>query len=223
MCTPVGFVARNEKGPPRIAEALRGQALLGELVVAHARVVARPPIGAPGGKCLPAKPPAIAAIGVVVGAIDPDPHAIPEDPVTEAVMIVVVIVALGKATIAVAVVTITVAAEGLGVSTTHVALRARAIEIAVRVSGAAIHTAAIVASAAPADEVATADVRSATHLRTAAAAAKPAASTTGEGLATAASADVAAATSAAATSAAAKSAAATAVADEYDGAIRAAE
>src|SRR6478735_3250844 len=190
-----------------MAEALRGQALLGGLVVAHARVVARPPIEAPGGKCLPAKPPAIAAIGVVVGAIDPDPHAIPEDPVTEAVMVVVVIVALGKATIAVAVVTVTV--EGLGVSTTHVALRARAIEIAVRVSGAAIHATAIVAGAAPADEVATADVRSAAHLWTAAAA-KPTASTTGEGLAaattSAAVAAATAATAAAATSATAKSA-----------------
>ena len=62
-----------------------------------------------------AKPPAIVSVGVVIGAVHPDPDTIPKYAVTiiEAVMVVVVIVALGKATITVAVVTAAVTIEGL--------------------------------------------------------------------------------------------------------------
>ena len=61
-----------------------------------------------------AKPPAIVSVGVVIGAVHPDPDTIPKYAVTiEAVMVVVVIVALGKATITVAVVTVAVTIEGL--------------------------------------------------------------------------------------------------------------
>src|SRR6476659_3399156 len=84
---------------------------------------------APGGECLPAKPPAIIPIGVVVGAIDPDPHAIPEHPIAVVKVVIAIVVALREATITVAVVMAAVAVEGLYVSTTHVALVARAIEV----------------------------------------------------------------------------------------------
>ena len=62
-----------------------------------------------------AKPPAIVSVGVVIGAVHPDPDTIPKYTVTivEAVMVVVVVVALGKATITVAVVTVMVMIEGL--------------------------------------------------------------------------------------------------------------
>ena len=61
-----------------------------------------------------AKPPAI-VVGIVSGAVHPDPDTIPKYAVTiiEAVMVVVVVVALGKATITVAVVTVAVTIEGL--------------------------------------------------------------------------------------------------------------
>jgi hypothetical protein len=60
-----------------------------------------------------AKPPAIVSVGVVIGAVHPDPDTIPKYAVTiiEAVMVVVVVMALGEATITVAVVTVMI--EGL--------------------------------------------------------------------------------------------------------------
>jgi hypothetical protein len=56
------------------------------LVIAHAIVIATPPIGAPGDESLAAQPPAI-----VVGVVIPDPDAIHEHPMTmmEAVKVVV--------------------------------------------------------------------------------------------------------------------------------------
>ena len=62
-----------------------------------------------------AKPPAIVSVGVVIGAVHPDPDTIPKYAVTiiEAVMVVVVVVALGKATITVAVVTVAITIEGV--------------------------------------------------------------------------------------------------------------
>jgi hypothetical protein len=106
------------------------------LVVADARVVARPPIGAAGGIGPLAQPVAVVTVGVVVGTVNPDPGSIPEDPVTivEAV-VVVVVVALGNATIAVAMVAVAlvmaaVAIEGLGIAATGINFRPRATEIA---------------------------------------------------------------------------------------------
>ena len=62
-----------------------------------------------------AKPPAIVSVGVVIGAVHPDPDTIPKYAVTiiEAVMVVVVVAALGEVTITVAVVTVMVMIEGL--------------------------------------------------------------------------------------------------------------
>jgi hypothetical protein len=135
MCWRQGFVARNEKGPRGIAEALRQITSRG-LVIAQASVVARPPIGAAGGIGPLAQPVAVVTVGVVVGTVNPDPGSIPEDPVTivEAV-VVVVVVALGNATIAVAMVAVAlvmaaVAIEGLGIAATGITFWPRATEIA---------------------------------------------------------------------------------------------
>jgi hypothetical protein len=72
-----------------MAEALRSHHVTRWLVVANAGVVARPPIGAAGGVSLLAEPPAIVAIGIVVRTIDPDPHAIAEDPMAMDVAIMI--------------------------------------------------------------------------------------------------------------------------------------
>ena len=64
------------------------------LVVPSAGVIARPPIGAAGGIGLLAEPIAVIAIGVIVVTIDPDPNAIPEDPVTLTMMIAAIMVAI---------------------------------------------------------------------------------------------------------------------------------
>jgi hypothetical protein len=133
-----------------MAGALRRQDRLCSLVVRDARVVARPPIGASGGESLAAEPPAIVAIGVVVGAVDPDPDAIPEDPMAAVVVkvVVAIVIALRKATIPVAVIMAAVAIiEGLGVATTNVALWSRMIEVAARISGTAVDVAAMVGGA----------------------------------------------------------------------------
>jgi len=135
MCWRQGFVARNEKGPRGIAEALRQITSRG-LVIAQASVVARPPIGAAGGIGPLAQPVAVVTVGVLVGTVDPDPGAIPEHPMTivEAI-VVVVVVALGNATVAVATVAVAVvmaavAIEGLGIAATGFTFRPRATEIA---------------------------------------------------------------------------------------------
>ena len=156
MCWRQGFVARNEKGPRGIAEALRQITSRG-LVIAQASVVARPPIGAAGGIGPLAQPVAVVTVGVLVGTVDPDPGAIPEHPMTivEAI-VVVVVVALGKATIAVAMVAVAmvaVAIEGLGIAATGFTFRPRVIEIAAGVRsrtaiGAAANVAAFAASEA---------------------------------------------------------------------------
>ena len=110
--------------------------MLRGLVVTDAGVIARPPIGAAGGVRSLAKPGAVVAVGVVVGTVDPDPDAVPEDPMTAMVVevVAVVAVALGKATmigpVTVAVVMAAVAIEGLGIATTDIASRSRAIDIA---------------------------------------------------------------------------------------------
>ena len=75
-----------------------------------------------------AKPPAIVSVGIVIGAVHPDPDTIPKYAVTiiEAVMVVVVVVALSEASIAVAMVAVAmvaVAIEGLGIATTDITLR----------------------------------------------------------------------------------------------------
>ena len=75
-----------------------------------------------------AKPPAIVPIGVVIGAIHPDPDSVPKYAVTiiEAVMVVVVVVALSEASIAVAMVAVAMVAvtiEGLSIPTTHITFR----------------------------------------------------------------------------------------------------
>ena len=74
-----------------------------------------------------AKPPAI-VVGIVVGAIYPDPGTIPENAMATTVVkvVIAIMVALGKATIAVAMVAVAmvaVAIEGLGVATTNITLR----------------------------------------------------------------------------------------------------
>jgi hypothetical protein len=56
--------------------------LSARLVIAHAAVVATPPIGAPGDEGLAMQPPAIVPIGVVIGTVGPDPNAIHECPMT---------------------------------------------------------------------------------------------------------------------------------------------
>jgi hypothetical protein len=108
------------------------------LVIAYAIVIATPPIGASGDEGLSAQPPAI-VVGVVIGTVNPDPHAIHEYPMTmmEAVKVVVAVVALSKATITVTMVVAAVAIEGLVVSVTEIAPRPGAIEVAASRSMAA--------------------------------------------------------------------------------------
>jgi hypothetical protein len=101
-----------------------------------------------------AEPIAFAAIGVVVivivGAIDPHPGAVPKDPVTAMVVEVVsvIVIALGISTIAVAVI-VAVPILRLSIDVMIVA-RSAPIEIAVRVSGAAIDVATAIIDAATA-------------------------------------------------------------------------
>jgi hypothetical protein len=68
------------------------------LVIADAVVIAAPPIRAPGDEGLSAQPPAIVVGVVIAGAVDPDPYAIPEDPMATPVVkvVVVIMVALSK-------------------------------------------------------------------------------------------------------------------------------
>jgi hypothetical protein len=72
--------------------------LLRGLVVPEACVIPRPPIGAAGGVSLLAEPVAITAIGVVVivivGTVDPDPHAIPKHPMTMTIALTMIVVAI---------------------------------------------------------------------------------------------------------------------------------
>ena len=60
------------------------------LVIPNAVVIARPPIGAAGCVGLLAKPPAVVPVGIVIGAIHPDPDTVPKYAVTiiEAVEVV---------------------------------------------------------------------------------------------------------------------------------------
>ena len=59
------------------------------LIIADAVVIAAPPIPAPRNEGLSAQPPAI-VVGVVIGAVDPDPDAVPKHPMPmiEAVKVV---------------------------------------------------------------------------------------------------------------------------------------
>jgi hypothetical protein len=68
--------------------AKRGFLIGAGLLVANAIVIARPPIRAACIDGPQAQPPAI-VIRVVVGAVDPDPYTIPEDPMATAVVEVV--------------------------------------------------------------------------------------------------------------------------------------
>ena len=72
------------------------------VVVADALVVAIPPIWAASDDSLTAQPIAVVAIGGITGPINPDPCAIPEDPMAifELVIIVVITILRGIAFIA---------------------------------------------------------------------------------------------------------------------------
>jgi hypothetical protein len=80
----------QQKAPANERGLLLGELTHADLVIAHAVVIATPPIGAPSDKGLSAQPPAVVIIGIVIGTVDPDPHAIAEYPMTmmEAVKVV---------------------------------------------------------------------------------------------------------------------------------------
>lgn len=145
--------------------------------------------GAAGRERLPGKPPAIAPVGVVIGAVDPNPYAVPEDPMTIVEAIEVVVMAALRKVAMIEPVTVTmvmaaVAIVGLGIAVTHITPRPRAIEVAARISGAAIGanmgaaTAGEIATAAASGEPAADTAASASACgegRTTATAAHPAA------------------------------------------------
>jgi hypothetical protein len=113
------------------------------LVVCDTSAIAGPPIGAAGRERLLAKPPAIVPVGVVIGAVDPNPYAVPEDPMTIVEAIKVVVVAALRKVVMIEPVTVTmvmaaVAIVGFCIAVTHISPRPRAIEVAARISGAAI-------------------------------------------------------------------------------------
>jgi hypothetical protein len=96
-------------------------------VIAYAVVIATPPIWAPSSEGPFTQPPAI-VVGIVIGAIHPDPDTIPENPMPSTVVkvVIAIVVALSEATIAVAMVAVAmvaVAIEGLGIATTDITLR----------------------------------------------------------------------------------------------------
>ena len=135
MCTPPDFVALQR-----------------ELVISHATIVARPPIGAAGGVSLLAKPIAVVAISVVVGTVSPDPYAIPEDSMT---MTLTVIMAAIPIEGLVASATVVAIAPGAGTVQITGCVRSTAAEItATRTAG--ILTATASGEIAPAATRATA-------------------------------------------------------------------
>lgn len=126
-----------------------------DLVIAHAVVIATPPIGAPSDEGLSAQPPAIVPIGVVIGTVDPDPDAIPKYPMTmmEAIK---VMAALRKSAVFEPVAAVVALYESATITVLETTTSRSAIEVAAAVrSRTTIGAATIVTATATAGEAAT--------------------------------------------------------------------